>query len=295
MTILNFTEANPRFSKVALFNSTKNWVNLTVKNLSETESTNFLTILRKLNNEAFDAIEDKQSIQICSLKYQNGQFQRSFPLSLQSSVDSPTGLALKLGTDVFPIVTFSDLDVEISLVKLSDYENLTCVLTLEQNDDLIVLPLPLWLTKEAFELHSADELIGLKKLQMLAKKEKYAELAAFLTEVKTGNSSDSGNTLVAIAELPELEEIKVVSVKAVETKFGKSYVLTLEVDNVIVDCWCPNNVKQVFNLGANIGADSYLVYKTYTNRSGKKCVDGRITNLVLPNDGDVENLMGLFV
>lgn len=302
MSMLNFTETNPSLTKLVQFRSSNTWENLSVKHLPEAEATNFLTILEKLNPEAFAAIDNKQEIQICSLQYIDRSFNKSYPLSLQSHPESPTGLALKLGTEIFHISTFSDLDVEIESIKLAAYTNPTFAITMETNEEIesgyepnfVILPLPLWLTPETFESFVEDELLGLKKLQMLVKKSKFQELAKCLTEVKIGAVTGDSKPLVAIAELPENTEFHVLATKKVTTKFGLSFVLTIERDGEEINVWMPNDIKKLFKLGAQTSANSTFSYSSYVNRKyNRTCIKSEITNLVAGNEenSDSSNLV----
>ena len=296
MTMLNFTEGNARLAKLTMFSTNKTWVNLTVKHLQPNEASQLLTILGILNPEALAAIEDHQAIQVSSLKYTDGVYQRAYPISLHACQNSPTGLAIKLGNTVFPIATFGNLDVELSKVALSKYEDPSLVLTNEdENGDMIILPLPLRLTTEAYEAYSADETINLKKLQMLAKKQKFSELAKSLIEATSGGGSSSGNELVDIKTLPELEELPVTAVREVTTKFGKSFILTIRHNDTLVDIWAPNSVKPALTLGAKLAADSMLIYRSYITKANKARIEARLTNLVVPEDNDTNSFMDLFV
>lgn len=291
--MLNFTEGNARLAKLTMFSTNKTWVNLTVKHLEPNEANQLLTILGILNPEALAAIEDHQAIQVSSLKYTDGVYQRAYPISLYAYQD---GLAIKLGPTVFPIVTFGNLDVELSKVALSKYEDPSLVLTHEdENGDMIILPLPLRLTSDAYEAYSADDTVNLKKLQMLAKKQKFSELAKSLIEATSGGGSSSGNELVDIKTLPELEELPVTAVKEVTTKFGKSFVLTIHHNDTLVDIWAPNSVKPALTLGAKLAADSMLIYRSYMTKANKARIEARLTNLVIPEDNDTKSFMDLFV
>lgn len=287
--MLNFTECNPALAKVTQFQSTEKWANLYVKHLPANESEAYLSILEKLNPEQFAEIEDKQNLQICSLMYRDGNFNRSYPLSLQSHPDSPTGLAIKMGTIIFHIKSFDDLDVDIESVKINAYPNPSLVITVETGEvepgsydsNMVMLPLPLWLNTESFDSFREEEMIGLKKLQMLVKKSKFSELSTQLLTVKIGDGTSSRNPMINVSELPQETQFSILSVREINTKFGKSFIICIDLNGTPTDLWMPNDIKRLFNLGACVSSSSRFSYTSSINkRYNKPQITSFITDLV---------------
>lgn len=292
MSTLNFTTANPSLAKVAAFPVNKPWVALCVRHLPADQQAETLAILEAINPEQFATITDTSFAQVSLLKYQDGVYQKAYPLSLQSYKGN---LAVSTGQNIieFTSESLEELMAEFAITKIEQYDEIAMTITLEVDDELTVLSLPLRLDKKSWEASSADPAMFLKQLQMAFRKGDISKIADKLVEAKVGGSSTGSDLrMVKINELPELEEIAIRSVKKVDISGRKSYILTIDLEGEDVTVWAPSSLAKLFNLGIEINSDTKLIVRFYINRNGKQCSDCKLIDYVRPELD--ENLMSLF-
>lgn len=287
--LILLSEKNQSLSKIEVYKSQKAWVNLALRNLKAVDREAFVRVL-KVIAPGYECNDDTQ---IASIKYdERGDFQRCYPVSLMKDADN--NLVIKLGTDIVPI-TLDNLDVEISEIEISKYADPALVISVETEDgDIDMLPLPLRFNDAGWNENKDNNKVFLKKLNIALKKANYAAIAEYLLEAKTGGGS-TGNELVDIKTLPEMEPIKVTAVKTVTTKSGRaSFILTLSTGDGLVDIWAPSSLKRTFELGGQLGEASELIYSTYQGRSGKTLISATISDIQIPvdetNDADLSDL-----
>ena len=289
---LNFTSGNPQLSRIALFSVSSNWVNLSVRHLPDAEQAETLAMLEALNAEWLNTIEDKQSLQISSLRYQDGVYKRAYAASLHSLNSS---FAIKFGKDILPLPgeALDEMMAEIAEVQLEEYEQPSLVLTRESDEfGITVFVVPLRLNQEGFDLARADQKMFVKKLQLAFKKGKLEGITQYLLEATETAGGGGQLPVVALKELPELEEIDLVAIKKVDISGRVSYVMTVPYKDGQANVWAPSSLVKLFELGAVITDATQIIYRCYTNASGKTCYDAKLINYDLPQEDS--NLMSLF-
>jgi hypothetical protein len=289
MTTLLITTKNESLAKLQAYSSNQTWVNLKVSNLKSKDQDLVKTMLDLVAPDYQP--ENFSDIQVASIKYTDGQFQRCYPISCYAFENS---LAIKLGRDIVKL-DLSKVEAEIEMFEVEKYEDPCLVLTQELEDgELNIFPLPLRINDQGWEANKADNKAFIKKLNLALKKGNHKPILDLLLEATVGGSGERLE-LVDIRTLPFMEPISVTAVKEVETKFGMSYVLTIvrPADNTSVQIWCPNNVKSYFALGSQLSATSTLTYSLYVNKAGKELVNAQITDLIVPvseSDADFADL-----
>ncbi len=293
MTTILFTSANPSLAKIAIYNSAKDWVNLKLSNVKAVDREAFTSMLAEMSPTFWQTVEDINELQVASIKYKEGQFQRCYPVSLYTNADNK--FVIKLGQKVALLENL--LDAEITLFNIEKYEDPCLVITQEtENGDINMLPLPLRLNEEGYTAAKENDVIFVKKLNIALKKGNIEAIAKYLL-VATEGGATNNTELVDIRSLPDMTPIQVNAVKPVETKFGHSFVLKIvrPSDEVEVEMWCPSNLKKIFQLGGKITpGKSMLTYSEYTNKSGKSLIDAKITNIIVEQDEDDVDLAGLY-
>ena len=141
MTILNFTSANPSLAKVQLIPSAQNWVNLCVRHLPDNQQQETYAMLRAINSDVFDSIENKDQINISLLRYKEKTYSKAYPMSLETYEGQ---LVVKLNRETVAPITpevIDELMGEFNLAQVEAYEEPCLTLTLESEDADV------WVTK----------------------------------------------------------------------------------------------------------------------------------------------------
>jgi hypothetical protein len=178
-------------------------------------------------------------------------------------------LVIRWGNDLIPVELNGDqYELNFDLARIGRYEDTSLIVVVPDFGGFDEVTMPFPVKKANFE-----EEFNLKQAKIYLKKGETDKLVDLLAEPKTGGS-DSDIPLVNTDDLPQGVDIQVVKARAVNTKFGKNYMLVAK-ENPDVGLYGPvkffgfSRIKQKLNSGALI-SEEYPATLNFTKGANDK-------------------------